>query len=404
MTIEEQKAALDKVATEINQKLDSSTAAIEEGKKVSTKMKDDLNGLVESHKEYSEKMNTAFEAQTKRADEIETKLKRVGEDAQKGETFGDKMEKAFQETFDKKGNVQGTYSFDDMDTKAIMLQSTLVGDVITPDRVNGIISPLERNRHMRPFFAQGKTNSNAVDYIEETSYTDGTAGVLEGNAFPQSDLVLTQQTANVKKVGVHSVISREMLEDVAGLMSYVQGRLIAKYNQKEDTDLIAGDGIGVNLLGVGTNAVAWADPGIIANGNEFDVLRAAVLQAQQAEYFPNLILLNPAELFKMDVTKDANGNYMLPYIFNGQGHNIAGIQIVASTAIAADAFLVGDFARGAQIFDRRNVTLEVASENADDFLKDLVTVKLSTRLALPIYRQGVFIGGTMSTAKTALAT
>ena len=263
---------------------------------------------------------------------------------------------------------------------------------------------MERNRHIRPYFAQGKTTSNTVDYVEETAYTDGTAGVLEGAAIPQSDLVLTQQTAAVKKVGAHSNISIEMLEDVAGLMSYVQARLVAKYNQKEDTDLLAGDGVGVNLKGVSTSAVAWADPGIIANGNAFDVLRAAVKQAQVAEYFPNLILVHPDELFKMDVTKNANGDYILPYIFNGQGHNISGIPIVATTAIAADNFLVGDFARGAQIFDRRNVTLEVASENADDFLKDLVTVKLTTRLALPIYRQGVFIKGVMSTSIAALAT
>lgn len=404
MTIEEQKAALDKVALEINQKLDSATQGIAEGEKVSSKIKDNLNELIDTHKGYAEKMETQHVEDTKRLDEMETKLKRVGADNAKAESFGEKLEKSFQEVFDTKGRVQGTFAFDDMDTKAIMLQSTLVNDVIQPDRVRGIVSPLERNRHIRPYFAQGKTTSNTVDYVEETAYTDGTAGVLEGAAIPQSDLVLTQQTAAVKKVGAHSNISIEMLEDVAGLMSYVQARLVAKYNQKEDTDLLAGDGVGVNLKGVSTSAVAWADPGIIANGNAFDVLRAAVKQAQVAEYFPNLILVHPDELFKMDVTKNANGDYILPYIFNGQGHNISGIPIVATTAIAADNFLVGDFARGAQIFDRRNVTLEVASENADDFLKDLVTVKLTTRLALPIYRQGVFIKGVMSTSIAALAT
>jgi len=296
------------------------------------------------------------------------------------------------------------FNLDDMDTKSIMLQSTLLNDVIQPDRVSGIISPLERNRHIRPYFAGGRTNSNTVDYVEETAYTDGMASVAEGAALGQSDLVLTQQTAAVKKVGTYATISKEMLEDVAGLMSYVQGRLIAKYNQREDTELIAGDGTGTNLAGVSLNATAWADPGIIANGNAFDVLRAAIKQAHTAEYFPNLILVHPDQLFEMDTEKDTTGNYLLPYIFSGTGHNVSGVPIIATTAIATNNFLVGDFARGAQIFDRRQITLEVASEHSDSWVKDLVDVKLTTRLALPIYRPGVFVKGVMSTSITALAT
>ena len=405
MTLEEQKASLDELGTKINAKLNEQVALIAKGDKATTAVKDELSGLIEKHKEAGEAMLVKHNEQAGRIDKLETKLQRVGEGAQKAETFGDKLEKAMQETFEQKGLVRGVYNFDDMDTKAIMLESShLTNDVIQPDRVSGVISPLERNRHIRPFFAGGKTGSDVVDYVEETAYTDGMASVAEGAALGQSDLTLEQKTAAVKKVGTYVTMSKEMLEDVAGLMSYVQGRLVSKYNQREDTQLIAGDGIGQNLTGVSINATAWADPGIIANGNAFDVLRAAVKQATVAEYFPNLILVHPDQLFQMDVAKNANGDYLLPYIFNGQGHNIAGVPIIATTAIAPDNFLVGDFARGAQIFDRRNITLEIASEHSDDWVKDLVSTKLTTRLALPIYRPGVYIKGVMSTSITALAT
>jgi len=404
MTIEEQKAALDKVSEEIKTKLNTATEGIARGEKATSQVKDDLTGLLDKQKEHTDQLTKDLEEANTRVADMETKLERIGDSPQKAETFGEVMTKAFEASFKEKGRVQGIFNFDGLDTKAIMLQSTLVNDVIQPDRVPGIITPLERNRHIRPYFAQGQTSSSQVDYIEETANTDGTASVAEGVAYAQSDLVLTQQTAGVKKVGAHVVISKEMLEDIPGLMSYVQGRLIAKYNQYEDEELISGGGTGTDLKGVATSAVAWADPGIIANGNAFDVLRAGVKQAQVAEYFPNVIFVNPAELFLMDVAKDSNGNYLLPYIFNGQGHNISGIPIIPTTAIAADNFLIGDFARGAQIFDRRQLQLEVASENSDDFLKDLVTAKLSTRLALPIYRQSVFIKGVMSTSITGLAT
>lgn len=403
MTVEEQKAALDKVSLEINQKLDAATAGIQKGEKASATLKDELNVLLEKHSNLSDKQGVELAKANERIDGFETQLQKMG-DRSMPDSFGSLMEKAFTESFEAKGRIQGTFQLDGLDTKAIMLQSTnLVNDVIQPDRVAGVVSPLEREAHIRPYIAPGNTTSSSVDYIEETAYTDGMDSVAEGAALTQSDLTLTQQTSVVKKVGSYATISREMLEDVAGLMSYVQGRLLAKYWQREDTELLFGDGIGTNLLGVGTNAVAWADPGVVdANATEWDVFRAAVLQGQVAEYMPNLIICHPDQLYGMDVSKDANGAYHMPYIFSGQSHQVSGVPIIASTAIATDNFLVGDFARGAQIFDRRNITLEVASEHSDDWVKDLMSVKLTTRLALPIYRQEVFIGGVMSTSLAAL--
>jgi HK97 family phage major capsid protein len=403
MTLEEQKAALDQLGDKINNKLNEATEKIAKGEKATSAVKDELNKLIEDHKTQTDAVIAKHEEAAGRIDSLETKLQRLSKAEQEAETFGSKMEKAMTETLSEKGHVSGIFTFEGMDTKAIMLQTTaLTGDVIQPDRVRGIVSPMERERHIRPYMASGRTGSNTVDYVEETAYTDGMAGVAEGAALAQSDLTLEQKTAAVKKVGSFVTLSREMLEDISGLMSYVQGRLVAKYNQREDTQLLAGDGTGQNLAGVALNATAWADPGAISNGNAFDVLRAAVKQAQVDEYFPNLILVHPNELFAMDTAKESTGAYLLPYIFNGQGHNISGIPIVATTAIAPDNFLIGDFQRGAQIFDRREITLEIASENSDDWQKDLVSAKLTTRLAFPIYRPDVFIKGVMSTSITAL--
>jgi HK97 family phage major capsid protein len=181
MTLEEQKAALDQLGDKINNKLNEATEKIAKGEKATSAVKDELNKLIEDHKTQTDAVIAKHEEAAGRIDSLETKLQRLSKAEQEAETFGSKMEKAMTETLSEKGHVSGIFTFEGMDTKAIMLQTTaLTGDVIQPDRVRGIVSPMERERHIRPYMASGRTGSNTVDYVEETAYTDGMAGVAEG--------------------------------------------------------------------------------------------------------------------------------------------------------------------------------------------------------------------------------
>ena len=67
-------------------------------------------------------------------------------------------------------------------------------------------------------------------------------------------------------------------------------------------------------------------------------------------------------------------------------------------AIAAGKFLTGAFSMGAQIFDRWQSRVEVATENEDDFVKNLVTILAEERLALAVYRPEAFIYGDIAPA------
>ncbi|MNL05741.1 Phage capsid family protein [compost metagenome] len=67
--------------------------------------------------------------------------------------------------------------------------------------------------------------------------------------------------------------------------------------------------------------------------------------------------------------------------------------MVETQAIAVDKFLTGAFKLGAQLFDRWQARVEVATENEDDFVKNLVTILAEERLALAVYRPEAFIYG-----------
>jgi HK97 family phage major capsid protein len=56
-------------------------------------------------------------------------------------------------------------------------------------------------------------------------------------------------------------------------------------------------------------------------------------------------------------------------------------------------FLVGAFRDGAQIFDREEINVEVATQNEDDFIHNLATVLCEERLAMAVKRSQAFIYG-----------
>ena len=100
--------------------------------------------------------------------------------------------------------------------------------------------------------------------------------------------------------------------------------------------------------------------------------------------------------------KDSTG----AYIFGGpQGvteKRMWGLPTVDTPAQVAGDFLVGAFKIGATVYDRMAVELLLSTENADDFEKNLATMRAEERIALAVKRPGAFIKGTFATAKTAL--
>ena len=74
-----------------------------------------------------------------------------------------------------------------------------------------------------------------------------------------------------------------------------------------------------------------------------------------------------------------------------------GIPIYESTMITSGDFLVGA-REGAQLFDRRQMTLEMTNVNEDNFVKGMVTFRISERLTVAVYRPKALIYGTFAAA------
>ncbi|HEV7344552.1 MAG TPA: phage major capsid protein [Devosia sp.] len=259
-----------------------------------------------------------------------------------------------------------------------------VGDAIVPQRLPGVLQPAQREFTIRSLLLPGRTSSNAVEYIEETGYTNNAAVVAELGAVPQSHLKFDLKTVNVKNIAHHIVASRNVLSDVPMLQSYIDVRLRYGLAEKEESELLT------DLLAAAIpfNELAYSE----ATDTPIDTIRRAVLQVRIAELKPTFVVLNPIDWADIELQKDDNGRYIEVSIREGGELRLWRLAVVESTVMTAGRFLVGA-TMAAQIFDREDAAVEVATQHADFRLNGKVAIIGEERLALTVTRPEAFVYG-----------
>jgi HK97 family phage major capsid protein len=276
--------------------------------------------------------------------------------------------------------------------KAITSLAASAGTAVETDRLPGVNGLPNRRMTVRDLLMKGRTSSNAVLYIKETGFTNNAGMVSEGTAKPESDITFDDETARVVKIAHFIKATTEILADFPALQSFIDGRLRYGLMFKEETQLLKGSGVGNNINGIYTQATAYSAP-INPAGTEqvIDELRLMLLQSELAEYPADGIVLHPSDWAVIELLKDTTGRYI---IGNPQGRlspTLWGRDVVTTQSMTVDTALVGAFGMGAQIFDRMQAAVTVATENEDDFIKNKVTILAEERLALAVYRPEAFI-------------
>ncbi len=259
----------------------------------------------------------------------------------------------------------------------------------------GIIELPKRKLHIRELLTAGAMgNKSTFDYVKEIAGEGTIAPAAEGATKAQIDLDLQEESVKAEWIAGFLKISRNMLDDVAGMTTFLGSRLPELLLRTEDTQILSGTGTSPQIKGLMTSGNFTAAS--VAATIDVEQLVQAISQLEVLDREANGILLNPADYYNIMLTKaSGSGEYDFPSLVkieNGQMF-IGGVPVYKSTAMTVDKFLVGDWRMGANLIFREPAKVQFFYEDGTNVQQNKVTVRVEERIALPVYGNDYFILG-----------
>lgn len=257
------------------------------------------------------------------------------------------------------------------------------GGLIVPARQ--AVSGMPRRRlQIRDLMDPIDTTSGSIEYAHQTTRDNQAAPTAEAALKPESDYGWELRNLPMRTIAHWTKASVQILADAPQLQSLIDGELRYGLALAEEGQLLNGDGAGANLNGLVTNATAYADPLSITSPSMIDTIGTSILQVALADFMPNGIAMHTSDWMRIRLLKDADGNYILGDPGEAIEPRLFGLPVIATTSMEIDKFLVGDFMRAATLYDREGANVALSTEDGDNFVRNMVTIRAEERLGLAI--------------------
>lgn len=299
--------------------------------------------------------------------------------------------------FGRKGESTILVGLNDQQINEFKAVPTFGDAVIEPQRVADVVRVTENDRlQLRDVLDVQRTNSDAVKYTRIVSYTRGAATVANSALKPEATLDLDSVTEAVRTVAVHMPVEEQQLDDYPQLSGIINGELLYDVNKHLEELVIYGDGVGENFNGI------LNDPGVLdarSQGGDtlIDIARRGITDVRRAGYEPNAILVDPLDWEEIVLAKGTDNRYVWVVVTDGATQRLWAVPVIETVAMEdfqGDAterrhLLVGDFQRGATLWDRMDASISVGWVN-DQFIRNQRTILAELRAAFGVKRPGAF--------------
>ena len=276
--------------------------------------------------------------------------------------------------------------------------------VMPIDRIPGIVSEARQVLTVRDALTANPTTQALVDFVRVSTPLTIASPVPEASTKPQNQLNFTSLSEKVRLLATWLPASRQIMDDMTELMSFIQTSLPYYVNLCEELQLLSGDGTGENLHGLIVQAAPFNASLLPSSGaTTIDAIACAVEQIQVAkEISPTFAVLHPTDWWGMRLAKDTLGRYILGDPQGTARLKLFDLDVIATTSIAKGQFLVGSGSGAAsEIRDRMEMQVEISTEHQDYFVKNLIAIRAEKRLALVVKRPNSYVQGTFGSLPAA---
>jgi len=278
------------------------------------------------------------------------------------------------------------FDLPDVDLKALL--STSAGWMPAVQRGDRLVDYVQPGLDLLDFLPTVSISSPQVSYMEETTFTNAAVETAEGGLKPDATLQYTERVVTARKIPVLLSVTDEQFEDVPRMAQIVRNRLPLMVRQRLATQIVNGDGAGVNIRGI------LNTPGIQTQAKGADPVPDAVLKAmtkvlQTGGAVPDACLFSPIDWQNIRLLRTADGIYIWGSPASAGPQMIWGISALIVPQLAAGTAVVGAFKEYAELDVKKGIVVESGYVN-DDFGKDRQTIRAEIR-AVPVwYRPAAF--------------
>ncbi|MBG7630180.1 MAG: phage major capsid protein [Bacteroidetes bacterium] len=244
-----------------------------------------------------------------------------------------------------------------------------------------------RDALMKSLFPVQAISSEYLKYNDQETIVRDAKNVAGCAASTHNSKITWQvRTLQISKVRDYVDVCVDMMEDFPYIESEIRNLVSTDVALKVDQQLLLGTGVYPELNSVDAVASTFAAGSYalaIQDATLIDLIKVGAAQisdfGQNNKFMANTVLLNPVDAMKMQLLKNADGNYMVPNWITSDGVNIGAMRVIANQLVPVNEAYIFDSSKGT-IFQRRGATVELAFENRENFEKELVTVKAYERL------------------------
>jgi HK97 family phage major capsid protein len=233
--------------------------------------------------------------------------------------------------------------------------------------------------------------------IAPTSEKGATAATTQATGLkPQFDLDLVESSVKFETIAGWMALSKKSINNIPGLISFLQKRVPEKLMDVEDAQVLYGSGTTPNIKGILTSGNFTAGSAAGATALIEKIINDLSSFEDTYKRIATGIVLRPSDYYSFFKNKaSGSGEYDLPQgvsFVNGVLY-ILGVPVVKTTALTTNDYVVGDWANGAELLIQEGMKIEFFEQDGTNVRTNQVTLRVEETIALPVFGSDYFLKG-----------